>query len=249
MFLNAESMESGGICSTCGPSRRFDTFLSGAVAWIGGPARIDGVPLSAFFLEARDGMDRESGREPDEFAKDLADGLEYGRRGLRDRRLPGLKEKNSQLKLILYAAAGLVLVVVLAVVFLGGGNDATTERVASMEARIAGMENRLTRLEGLESKMASFEPGRLEHLEKESDLLKKEIRSLSASLRVSKPDQKKERPPSSKGRIHVVEPKDTLYGIARRYGVPLNEICRLNRMKPNDAIHPGQKLLVTPAKN
>ena len=47
-------------------------------------------------------------------------------------------------------------------------------------------------------------------------------------------------------RYHKVKPKETLYSIARRYGMSADEVYRLNNLKPTQNIRPGQKLLVAP---
>ena len=47
-------------------------------------------------------------------------------------------------------------------------------------------------------------------------------------------------------RYHKVKPKETLYSIARRYGISADEVYRLNNLKPTQNIRPGQKLLVAP---
>jgi LysM repeat protein len=52
-----------------------------------------------------------------------------------------------------------------------------------------------------------------------------------------------QKPPS---RVHHVEPGETLWNIARRYGMSVDEIVHLNRLNPSETIYPGQELLVTP---
>jgi membrane-bound lytic murein transglycosylase D len=44
-------------------------------------------------------------------------------------------------------------------------------------------------------------------------------------------------------RIHVVRRGETLYGIARRYGVPLSRLYRLNNLGPRSVIRPGQEII------
>ncbi|MGB4631445.1 MAG: LysM domain-containing protein, partial [Tepidanaerobacteraceae bacterium] len=43
---------------------------------------------------------------------------------------------------------------------------------------------------------------------------------------------------------HVVQPKETLWGISRLYGLTVDELFRLNNLQ-SDLIHPGQRLLVS----
>lgn len=46
---------------------------------------------------------------------------------------------------------------------------------------------------------------------------------------------------------YTVRPGDTLYGIARRFGVDYHELARRNGLGPDYAISVGQRLVVTPA--
>lgn len=41
-------------------------------------------------------------------------------------------------------------------------------------------------------------------------------------------------------RYHVVRRKDSLYGIAAKYGISVKKICHLNRISPKEVIRPGQ---------
>ena len=47
---------------------------------------------------------------------------------------------------------------------------------------------------------------------------------------------------------HRVERGETLYRISKRYGIAVEEICRLNNLKQGQTIQSGQKLLVTPLR-
>lgn len=50
-------------------------------------------------------------------------------------------------------------------------------------------------------------------------------------------------PPSAKKITHIVEKGETLYGIARKYGVPVEEIKKLNNLKSN-TLTLGQELII-----
>jgi peptidoglycan lytic transglycosylase D len=52
--------------------------------------------------------------------------------------------------------------------------------------------------------------------------------------------------PSSAGQaIHVVRPRDTVHGIAKRYGVSVGDVLRWNGLAGQDPIKPGDRLRVT----
>jgi LysM repeat protein len=59
-------------------------------------------------------------------------------------------------------------------------------------------------------------------------------------------EEKKTSPKEALHRIHEVEPGETLWNIAQRYGMTVNEIVRLNKLNPSETIYPGQKILVSP---
>jgi LysM repeat protein len=44
-----------------------------------------------------------------------------------------------------------------------------------------------------------------------------------------------------------VRPGDTLFGIAGKYGMTLDQLLRLNNLSRNATLRPGQKLLIAPA--
>ena len=49
---------------------------------------------------------------------------------------------------------------------------------------------------------------------------------------------------AAKGTYHVVQSGDTLSGISKKYGVSLDELCRLNNIGKDKPIYPGQKIMV-----
>jgi LysM repeat protein len=51
-----------------------------------------------------------------------------------------------------------------------------------------------------------------------------------------------------KGKIHVVQKGETLYGISRKYGIPAEQVMKLNKLGPKDFIQPGQQLVLGPGK-
>ena len=49
----------------------------------------------------------------------------------------------------------------------------------------------------------------------------------------------------SRRRTHIVQPGDSLWAIARRHGLDVGGLARLNRIAPSDLILPGQRLLLS----
>ena len=49
---------------------------------------------------------------------------------------------------------------------------------------------------------------------------------------------------TKKGRYHEVRQGDSLFKIAQKHGITVEELCRLNKITSKTVIRPGQKLLV-----
>ncbi|MBU2610550.1 MAG: LysM peptidoglycan-binding domain-containing protein, partial [Chloroflexi bacterium] len=47
--------------------------------------------------------------------------------------------------------------------------------------------------------------------------------------------------------IHIVQKGDTIYGIAFAYGIPVEELLRLNGLTLDSVIHVGKQLIIRPA--
>ncbi len=47
--------------------------------------------------------------------------------------------------------------------------------------------------------------------------------------------------------VYVLQPHDTLYGVSRRFGVPVKDIYDLNALPPNASLRIGEKILLPPS--
>lgn len=47
--------------------------------------------------------------------------------------------------------------------------------------------------------------------------------------------------------VYVLQPHDTLYGVSRRFGVPVKDIYELNGLAPNASLRIGEKILLPPS--
>jgi len=119
----------------------------------------------------------------------------------------------------------LLLVVVFPFLF-GCGNGESKEELSSLKTRLDQVEERLTQLEGTERKMA--------HLESQVKKLERSISKLNKPVA----------PRTKKGRYHEVRQGDSLFKIAQKHGITVEELCRLNKITSKAVIRPGQKLLV-----
>jgi LysM repeat protein len=211
-------------------------------------------------------MNENSDNEMREFEEQVADGMGYTRKDDNTRRRKSILNFNPQRKTLILGGAGILILIVLIALFSGGDNKLSTEDLASTQVRLDQLDKRLTHLEGMQVRIASLErkeKGRaqsmadrsgksltqgLDKLTQKIEQLEKRMASTPAKTEAPYPIQR--RPfPMAKGRYHEVRSGETLYQIARQYGISVSKLCRLNNLSPDQVIHPGQKLLVAPESN
>jgi LysM repeat protein len=156
---------------------------------------------------------------------------------------------------------GILILIVLLDLFFRGSNGVSKEDLSVVRTRLDLLEKRLVSLDGTEKKISSLE-SQLQALQQSVariDFAQKSLRE-----KIDKLGQQVERntmPPPAKttvthssqktptaqgGRYHEVRPGETLYSIAGKYHMTMDELRRLNNLKPNqNTIKPGQKLLVS----
>jgi LysM repeat protein len=65
---------------------------------------------------------------------------------------------------------------------------------------------------------------------------------------VQKPAAPAKAEKETKAKVHVVQKGETIYGISRKYGIPADQLMKLNKLGPKDPIKPGQELVLGPIK-
>jgi LysM repeat protein len=128
-------------------------------------------------------------------------------------------------------------------IFVGCGGDKTKEDLDLVNEKLNQLENKTDQLESqfnetseslttLGAYITSLEE-RIENLTKETE------KSPLPKQTVSQEEK----------HYHKVVRGDTLYGIARKYGISVEKIRRLNNLSDNTTIQPGEKLIVTTDSN
>jgi LysM repeat protein len=154
---------------------------------------------------------------------------------------------------------GLLIIVILIVIFLSGPNDAVDSRqLQSLEAKIQQMEKKLTSFGSMDQAL-----DRLGKLEQNLSLISERFDRLNSTVTTQIDQiikelgvlhQKSSQTPQpvktvqkeTKPNVHQVRPKETLWGISRRYGLTLDQLRSYNNMGPNATLQPGQRLKLTP---
>ena len=166
---------------------------------------------------------------------------------------------------IIFGLGLIVVIALLALLFRGGGKvsigelEALKTRMSQVEARLMRMDSMATKAGSLEDQFKALTQSlaKLESsdksLKEQMDTLRQRIEKLS-----EKPTPavaKKEVPavskkgtsspgPQAKGRYHEVQRGETLFRIAKKYALSVDQLRRMNNLKESQAIYPGQKLLV-----
>jgi LysM repeat protein len=151
-----------------------------------------------------------------------------------------------------------VLILLLVFFFPTSRSTQSANQLRMLEGRVKSIEDRLFALEGIEKRLAQGEEGvsRVDGLEKKLAHMEQQIADLTKltertpapkAEKTGKPDQAAQAP--SAVRYHEVRAGETLYSIARRYGLKVDELRQLNKLTPDVLIHPGDKLVVSRGKN
>ena len=209
-------------------------------------------------------MDQNHDTEMQEMMEELAEDL--GRNRNKNEDLPGGQITSAFMKqgrtLILVAVGFLILIVVFTI-FFGSRNKISKKELNAITITLEQMEKRLKALDGIVKKTDSLEDqikglGKsISKLERSGNFLKQRQDKLTKrinGLQKGKiPVTAKTTPPhtvqksgdaQAKKRYHIVRRGETLFVIAKKYGISLNELRRLNKITKS-RIYPGQKLLIS----
>jgi LysM repeat protein len=162
---------------------------------------------------------------------------------------------------------GIIIVIILLAVFFRGSRAPGSKDLEIMRERMEHLDARVVRLESFGKKMMSIENqfdaleeavSRLEatnrtlnqqvsDLTRKTETLSTTLASIQAKPPAPPSPKSPESPQKTKAQYHEVSRGETLFRISKQYGTTVNQLRQLNNLKENQAIYPGQKLLVKPA--
>ncbi len=173
----------------------------------------------------------------------------------------------------------LVAVIVILMFLSSAPKTAERDLIKSLETRLKNIEEKLAKLEWIDTGMARLERKEKEmasiseRMAQLDSTLTKKVDQLSRDMSkpavkptepaapkpesaAHKPDPVVQKPAAPakvekdpKARMHAVQKGETIYGISRKYGIPADQLMKLNKLNPNDPIKPGQQLMLGPAKS
>lgn len=175
-----------------------------------------------------------------------------GNQGRKIFQLPDLPLKTIGIGLLV-VITGIIIMVFAS----GSDDDLYKDKIMGLENRIQLLENQLAdirpalakksavpdlaaRLDRLETSIHS----RMGQITGQISSLKKQVSAKKTVLRSKNKTSKSTEKTAAKVRLHKVKPGDTLYDIARRYGVTVKQLKQWNKLSSSGRIYPGQKLKV-----
>jgi len=126
-----------------------------------------------------------------------------------------------------------------------GNSNLLQLRVTAVEQKLAEIEKQLGELQ-VKSDRTTLDPTivqKIDSLSQRIELLEKQKPPLP-EVKVKAPITQKPSPLTEK-RYHIVQKGETLYKISKKYKISVEEIMKLNKLKENQPLRAGQKLILS----
>ena len=138
-----------------------------------------------------------------------------------------------------------IIVVLLVLIFAGGIYYFITKRPAegdaTLQSKITGLEKQMADLQG-KSMTGGPDPSLVNRVE----ALTQKVEELEKRAQLTTESKAKPTPPkATQKRYHTVHKGETLSKIGKKYGITVEELCKLNGLSRSQPVRTGQKLLVS----
>ena len=196
-------------------------------------------------------MDQNHDEEMQEMMEEMAEDLEHTQLNEQNPRQPKkIPVLTHQGQIMVYGGLGIIVLIILGLFFFSGGEKVSRPDLEAIKTRLDRMENRLIQLENAGQKFSPTE-GRIKGMEKSLSKLDRTVRALREQLnkqskrvdRIKDPLVTKKKSEAQK-RYHEIRRGETLYGIAKKYNVSVDDLRRLNKFSKSRNIYPGQKIII-----
>ena len=147
------------------------------------------------------------------------------------------KNYLAEKKNVILIGVGVLIVVLIFIFFGNSGKDKSAETLAQMEQKLAAIEQKITLLEKQQEDLAS---GPVKSLAERVEMLEKR-----PAEKPKLPAAPKAQAVSPAKRYHEVKKGETLTAIAKKYGLSIEELRRMNKLSPKATLSAGQKLIVS----
>jgi len=198
------------------------------------PKPVNTVPDNR--IEKEESVNPDKNEAAQEFMEEIVDDLGYTPKGGKDQKSGSSVQQRPVPRFLIPGGIVIILLMAVTAFLIMDRNGNSTEDLAAIRAGLDRLEERLARLEGMEKL-----DDRVAHLEKEGKRLQQEVQKIISRNATASP---KRPSPEVRQRYHTVRSGESLYTIARKYGISTDRLCDLNKITPKKPIQPGQKLLV-----
>ena len=158
---------------------------------------------------------------------------------------------------------GILILVLIVILLFRGGDEVSKEDFKAIGNRLDQIERRLASSEAAEKKISSYESQfqtlnqSLSRLDGADKALREKLDRLAQQMEKSATPpgpapkaggsslSQKTSPSKATSRYHEVSPGETLFQIAGKYSMSVEDLRRLNKLKPGQTLQPGQKLLIS----
>ncbi|MCG6878143.1 MAG: LysM peptidoglycan-binding domain-containing protein [Deltaproteobacteria bacterium] len=126
----------------------------------------------------------------------------------------------------------------------GCSDDKVSKDVNSIKSRLEKIEDRLSNIEKSSKRVGVLED-EFQKLQQSMDAWERAITARLAPVSKKKgASQAKTVESRNKGKSYMVERGDSLFRIAQKHNMTVDQLCQLNKITKNTVLHPGVKLLV-----
>ena len=128
--------------------------------------------------------------------------------------------------------------------FYGCSDDQVSKDVNSINLRLEKIEDRLSNIEKSSKRVGILET-EFQKLQQSMDAWERAITArLAPASKKKTASQAKTADSRKKGKYYAVERGDSLFGIAQKHKMTVDQLCKLNKITKDTVLHPGVKLLV-----
>lgn len=140
---------------------------------------------------------------------------------------------------------------ILTVVFLTGGlfgcsDEKVSKDVSSIKSRLEKIENRLANIEKSAKRVGLLE-AEFQKLQQSMEAWERAITARLAPVSKKKTESRKKAVNTRKNvkqKQYVILKGDSLFRVAQKHEMTLDQLCKLNKITPKTVLHPGEKILV-----
>ena len=213
-------------------------------------------------------MNEDLDREMEKFREKLADGSGYSQKKERRGARRAIIDFVPEMKFLILGGTGILLIIIIIALLLRGGSEISRKDLNDLSARVGSLENQLLHLGRIERRVAHLEQQekrlqqsvgevngstrslkqQLDTIAQKLDMLEGEPTADTKGTKASVPRKVTSSSPSKKP-FHEVRRGENLFRIASKYGLTMDELCRLNNITPDQVIYPGQRLIVKPGSD